>query len=187
MEKVLRIILSVFLVWVLCGSVVPLSEIHNKDVVRQQFEESCGAAALATLINLTDKAQNLSEADVLAKLGNTTDMVSFSALSDAAKELGYESAAYKMTREAFGKVMIPMLVKVEDDPKYPHFIVALNHLGDFVTIFDPSFGRYISTKREFYRIWDLDNQGGYALVLRPKHTEFSSPEFGNRVFFEMRR
>ncbi len=91
-----------------------------------------------------------------------------------------------MTREVFEKLTVPVLVKVEDDPKYPHFIVVLNHVGDFVTIFDPSFGRYISTKREFYRIWDLDN-GGYGLILRPKRTAFAAPSVGSRIFFEIRR
>lgn len=185
MEKVLRFCL--LFVLPLFAAVQPLSDMRNADVVRQQFEESCGAAALATLINLIDKTQKLDEASVLDKLGNTTDMVSFSALSKVAKEFGYENAAYKMTREVFEKLTVPVLVKVEDDPKYPHFIIVLNHVGDFVTIFDPSFGRYISTKREFYRIWDLDTQGGYALILLPKHTAFSAPYVGSRIFFEIRR
>ena len=185
MEKVLRFCCLLF-VLPLFAAVQPLSDMRNADVVRQQFEESCGAAALATLINMIDAGQKLDEASVLDKLGNTTDMVSFSALSKAASELGYENAAYKMTREVFEKLTVPLLVKVEDDPKYPHFIVVLNHVGDFVTIFDPSFGRYVSTKREFYRIWDLDN-GGYGLILRPKRTAFAAPSVGSRIFFEMRR
>ena len=79
MEKVLRFCL--LFVLPLFASVQPLSDMRNADVVRQQFEESCGAAALATLINMIDAGQKLDEASVLDKLGNTTDMVSFSALS----------------------------------------------------------------------------------------------------------
>lgn len=49
-----------------------------------------------------------------------------------------------MDRNLFDKLNIPVLVKVENDPRYPHFVVAINHKGDFITILDPSFGEYIS-------------------------------------------
>ena len=98
-----------------------------------------------------------------------TDMVSFKQLQDAAAKLGYESKGYQISRELLNKLNIPVLVKIENDPRYPHFVVVINHPGDFITVLDPSFGKYISSKNEFYSVWDKNNQGGYALILAPNN------------------
>ena len=42
-------------------------EIRNKNVVRQNYEESCGAASIATILNLID-VKRYSENDILQKL-----------------------------------------------------------------------------------------------------------------------
>ncbi|KAB0577438.1 peptidase C39, partial [Campylobacter volucris] len=38
----------------------------------------------------------------------------------------------------------------------------------YLQVFDPSYGEYISSKREFFSIWDRYNKGGYALIVAPK-------------------
>ena len=76
-------------------------------------------------------------------------MVSFKQLQDVAAKLGYESKGYQISREPLNKLNIPVLVKIENDPRYPHFVVVINHPGDFITVLDPSFGKYISSKNEF--------------------------------------
>lgn len=148
-------------------------ELRSQSVVRQTYEESCGAASIATLINNLD-FKNISEKDTLEQMrGNNkdlnTDMVSFKQLQDAAAKLGYESKGYQISRELLNKLNIPVLVRIENDPRYPHFVVVINHPGDFITVLDPSFGKYISSKNEFYSVWDKNNQGGYALILAPNN------------------
>lgn len=61
-----------------------------------------------------------------------------------------------------------MLVKIENDPRFPHFVVIINHKGNYLQIFDPNYGEYISSKKEFYSIWDRDKKGGYALIIAPQ-------------------
>lgn len=98
-----------------------------------------------------------------------TDMVSFADLSDAVKKLGYESNSYQINRENLDKLVnIPMLVKIEDDPRFPHFVVIINHKGNYLQVLDPSHGEYISSKSQFFSIWDRYNKGGYALIVAPK-------------------
>lgn len=148
-------------------------EMRNKNVIRQSYEESCGAASLATLINNLD-FKNLSEKDTLEHMQEkgkslSTDMVNFKQLQDAATKLGYESNGYQINQELLNKLNIPVIVKIENDPRYPHFVVIINHPGDFITILDPNFGKYVSSKQEFYSIWDKHNKGGYMLVLAPKN------------------
>ncbi|WP_270985734.1 C39 family peptidase [Campylobacter helveticus] len=174
MEKILKIVLVMTLLPLFLKAefvVKSYQEIKNEKVIRQNYEESCGAASLATLINILDDS-NLTELDLLKAMSGQqlyTDMVSFADLNDAVKKLGYESKAYKIDKEILKKLVnVPMLVKIEDDPRFPHFVVIINHKGNYLQIFDPSYGEYISSKREFYSVWDRYKKGGFALIINPK-------------------
>ncbi|WP_104721602.1 cysteine peptidase family C39 domain-containing protein [Helicobacter mesocricetorum] len=146
-------------------------EIKNQRVVRQTYEQSCGASSLATLINLIDN-QKLNELEVLKIMSEKelyTDMVSFADLEEVIKKLDFKSDSFRIDQRVLDKLTnIPLLVKIEDDPRFPHFVVIINHQGDFIQVLDPSYGEYISSKREFYSIWDRENKGGFTLVVMPK-------------------
>ena len=146
-------------------------EIKNQRVVRQTYEESCGAAGLATLLNLLED-KNFNELEMIKLMSESkmnTDRVSFADLGEAVQKLGFSSNAYLIQRELLDKFLhIPILVKIENDPRYPHFVVIINYNGNYLQVFDPSFGEYISSKRQFFSIWDRDKKGGYALVVAPQ-------------------
>ncbi|MDE7173270.1 MAG: peptidase C39, partial [Helicobacter sp.] len=133
MEKVLRFFLFslCFLPLFADFAVKSFQELRNQNLVRQSYEESCGAASLATLIRLID-FKRVDELEVLeyftkdSKGNINTDMVSFLELQKAAQKMGYKSASYQMDREALEKIQIPLLVKIEDDPRFPHFVVIIN-------------------------------------------------------------
>ncbi|EAL3991440.1 peptidase C39, partial [Campylobacter upsaliensis] len=174
MEKILKIVLIMTLLPLFLKAefvVKSYQEIKNEKVIRQNYEESCGAASLATLINILDDS-NLTELDLLKAMSGQqlyTDMVSFADLNDAVKKLGFQSKSYKIDRKILESIMsVPILVKIEDDPRFPHFVVIINHKGNYLQIFDPSYGEYISSKREFYSVWDRYNKGGFALIINPK-------------------
>lgn len=174
MEKILTIFL-LFIFTPLCLKaefvVKSYQELKNEGVIRQNYEQSCGASSIATIVNLIDD-QNLSEFDVLKLMSEQelqTDMVSFADLETVLSKLGYENKSYKINKENLDKLVnIPMIVKIEDDPRFPHFIVLIKHKGDFLEILDPSHGRYISSKREFLRLWDKEGKGGFALLVKAK-------------------
>ena len=162
-------------------------EIKNAHTIRQSYEASCGAASMATILNLIDK-QNFAEMDmikVLSKKELHTDMVSFADLEDALKSLKYEAKSYKIDRNILEHLKTPILVKIEDDPRFPHFVVLINYDGDYLVILDPSHGEYIASKSQFYSLWDRDKKGGYALLIKPK-LEFQREKinFPNKIFFE---
>ncbi|EAL5620512.1 cysteine peptidase family C39 domain-containing protein [Campylobacter upsaliensis] len=174
MEKILKIVLVMTLLPLFLKAefvVKSYQEIKNEKVIRQNYEESCGAASLATLINILDDS-NLTELDLLKAMSGQqlyTDMVSFADLNDAVKKLGFQSKSYKIDRKILESIMsVPILVKIEDDPRFPHFVVIINHKGNYLQILDPSYGEYISSKREFYSVWDRYNKGGFALIINPK-------------------
>ncbi|EEA8818887.1 peptidase C39 [Campylobacter upsaliensis] len=174
MEKILKIVLIMTLLPLFLKAefvVKSYQEIKNEKVIRQNYEESCGAASLATLINILDDS-NLTELDLLKAMSGQqlyTDMVSFADLNDAVKKLGFQSKSYKIDRKILESIMsVPILVKIEDDPRFPHFVVIINHKGNYLQILDPSYGEYISSKREFYSVWDRYKKGGFALIINPK-------------------
>ncbi|EAH5675897.1 peptidase C39 [Campylobacter upsaliensis] len=174
MEKILKIVLVMTLLPLFLKAefvVKSYQEIKNEKVIRQNYEESCGAASLATLINILDDS-NLTELDLLKAMSGQqlyTDMVSFADLNDAVKKLGFQSKSYKIDRKILESIIsVPILVKIEDDPRFPHFVVIINHKGNYLQILDPSYGEYISSKREFYSVWDRYNKGGFALIINPK-------------------
>ncbi|EAI8515430.1 C39 family peptidase [Campylobacter upsaliensis] len=174
MEKILKIVLVMTLLPLFLKAefvVKSYQEIKNEKVIRQNYEESCGAASLATLINILDDS-NLTELDLLKAMSGQqlyTDMVSFADLNDAVKKLGFQSKSYKIDRKILESIIsVPILVKIEDDPRFPHFVVIINHKGNYLQILDPSYGEYISSKREFYSVWDRYKKGGFALIINPK-------------------
>ncbi|EAJ7129097.1 cysteine peptidase family C39 domain-containing protein [Campylobacter upsaliensis] len=174
MEKILKIVLIMTLLPLFLKAefvVKSYQEIKNEKVIRQNYEESCGAASLATLINILDDS-NLTELDLLKAMSGQqlyTDMVSFADLNDAVKKLGFQSKSYKIDRKILESIIsVPILVKIEDDPRFPHFVVIINHKGNYLQILDPSYGEYISSKREFYSVWDRYKKGGFALIINPK-------------------
>ena len=79
-------------------------------------------------------------------------MVSFLQLKQAAAKLSYDSEGYQLDRVTFEKINLPVLINIENDPRFPHFVVVINHQGDFITILVPSYGKYISSKEQFYNI-----------------------------------
>ncbi|EMV9620222.1 C39 family peptidase, partial [Campylobacter coli] len=128
MEKILKILLFLPILtlstkaeWV----VKSYQEIKNERVIRQTYEQSCGASSLATLLNILDDQKKFDELELLKIMSGQelyTDMVSFADLNDAVKKLGFQSNSYQINRENLDKLVnIPMLVKIEDDPRFPHF------------------------------------------------------------------
>lgn len=154
-----------------------VQELRNAHFVRQNYEESCGAASLANLINFFSLRQ-FDEQAILHFLEQKTDMLSFAELKTASLKMGFESEGFILKREHFDEIKTPLLVKVENDPRFPHFVVVLNYKGDFARILDPNFGIYWALKEQFFSIWDKNKQGGYVLIVLPKDFKgFKMKEF----------
>lgn len=149
MEKILKILLFLPILalstkaeWV----VKSYQEIKNERVIRQTYEQSCGASSLATLLNILDDQKKFDELELLKIMSGQelyTDMVSFADLNDAVKKLGFQSNSYQINRENLDKLVnIPMLVKIEDDPRFPHFVIIINHKGNYLQVLDQPWRIY---------------------------------------------
>ncbi|WP_299546066.1 cysteine peptidase family C39 domain-containing protein [uncultured Helicobacter sp.] len=143
------------------------------------------SSALATLFNFFGLKQ-FSEQEILTFLNHNTDMLSFKDLQEVAQKIGYTTKGFLITREILEKTTYPLLVRIENDPRFPHFVVVINYKGDFIKIYDPNFGIYISSKKEFYSIWDTNNKGGYALIIAKENVLPNIKELilPNQIFFK---
>lgn len=145
-------------------------------VVRQQYDFSCGSAALATLL-LYHYELPRSEADVFTGMWREGDQprirqVGFSLL-DMKRYLAENSLkadGYRVSLDSIGQRGLPgiALITVKG---YRHFVVVKGVSADRVLIGDPSLGLKSMNRAEFQRVWN-----GIYFVLT------SSLEVGQRNF-----
>ena len=141
------------------GPVRSLLEIRQENVIVQQWDVSCGAAALATLL-----AHHLGEpvsekAVAQAMLGKTDPLrvkvrggFSLLDLKRYASARGFQADGYSdMTLADLAKLG-PAIVPVVLD-RYPHFVVFRALSGDRVLIADPAYGNRSVEVEVFEKAW----------------------------------
>ncbi|MFM9977984.1 MAG: C39 family peptidase [Sphingomonadaceae bacterium] len=145
-------------------------------VVRQQYDFSCGSAALATLLQYHYGLPR-SESDVFLGMWREGDQaqirrVGFSLLDMKRylAENGLRSEGYRVSLDAIAKRRLPgvTLVTIKG---YRHFVVVKGVTDDEVLVGDPSLGLRKMPRSDFETAWN-----GVYFVLN------SSPEVGQRNF-----
>lgn len=138
----------------------PTSEGGDK-VVRQQWDFSCGAAALATILTF-QHSDAVTEADVIRGLldGTTLERVrqrggfSLLELKRYAQSRGYEAEGYGdltlADLTALGPSIVPLHLAYGD-----HFVVFRGVEGARVLLADPDEGTRVMMRADFERVWML--------------------------------
>ncbi len=139
-----------------------LYEIRSESTIRQQYEESCGAAAFATLLSLY--GNKVSEQDII-KEANSSDMLSFSQLSNIALKYNLKANGYKVDLKTFEKIKLPFIARVEQQENLQHFVVVQNYDGDFIKVYDSNIGTFWILRNSFYK--DFNRAGNYILIVAP--------------------
>jgi predicted double-glycine peptidase len=151
--------------------------LRDENVVKQGFDYSCGAGALATLLTygVGDQA---SEAEILMQLMNSLpkdqeklkkkEGFSLADLQKVALLRGHKSAGFRMLPEYLSKLKGPVIVFIQ--PRgYKHFAVLRGIKGDRVFLADPSLGNVRMPGYRFLDEW-LDEKGkGIIFVVEAKH------------------
>ena len=136
-----------------------LLEIRQANVVIQQWEASCGAAALATLLTY-HHGDPVSERTVAqAMLGKTDPLrvklrrgFSLLDLKRYAEARGFQAEGYAGMSLADLVELGPAIVAVNLDG-YPHFVVFRARSGERVLIADPAFGNRSVEVEVFEKAW----------------------------------
>lgn len=136
-----------------------LLEIRQANVIVQQWDVSCGAAALATLLTYHHGDPVTEKAVAQALLGKTDPLrvkvrggFSLLDLKRYASARGFQADGYTGVTLADLEKMGPAIVPVVLD-RYPHFVVFRARSGDRVLIADPAYGNRSVEVEVFEKAW----------------------------------
>ncbi|MBB3006800.1 hypothetical protein C7414_109151 [Cupriavidus alkaliphilus] len=139
--------------------VTSIREARFKSTIRQQFDFSCGSAAVATLltyqyghpINEATVFQNMylngDQQKIRAEGFSLLDMKRFLAA------LGYEADGFELPLSKLEETQVPAIVLIVENG-YHHFVVVKGVKGNRVLVGDPARGTRAMSREQFERIWD---------------------------------
>ncbi len=140
-------------------NIVSLREAKFTNLITQQTDFSCGAAALATILRHV-YGRDLGEADVLTgmmRIANpeVVKEQGFSLLDikNYVETIGLRGRGYRLTAEQLAQVKIPVIVLL-DIKGYKHFVVVKKTTPEKVYIADPALGNKVMTREEFVAGWN---------------------------------
>lgn len=134
-------------------------EIPFRSVVRQQYDFSCGSAAVATLLTYHyDRPTPEREAFAqMWKAGNQDairevgfSMFDMKAYLDA---IGYRAEGYRLSVDQLAKFSRPSIVLL-DLKGFKHFVVVKGVSGDRILVGDPMLGLNQYSHEDFAKIWN---------------------------------
>jgi len=139
--------------------VTSMKDIPFRTVVRQQYDYSCGSAALATLLHYHYNMP-VTEAEVFKSMYAKGDQakirkVGFSLLDIKSylASRGFQADGYKMTFDQLVKINRPAIAVVTART-YRHFVVVKGARNGKVLIGDPAGGLRTYSNAEFSQIWN---------------------------------
>lgn len=140
-------------------NVVSWRDLPFRTVVRQQYDFSCGSAALATLLHYHYGIE-VTETDVFKEMYAKGDQakirqVGFSLLDMKRylAERGFKADGFRMTFEAYLKTETPAIALI-DENNYKHFVVIKGVSGGNVLIGDPALGLKTYPRADFLKMWN---------------------------------
>ena len=154
-----------------------LQEAKFAQVVRQQYDFSCGSAALATLLTFhydreTDEQAAfgamfaVGDKEKIAEAGfSLLDMKTY------LESIGYEADGYVATLDTLENAGVPAIALI-DYRGYRHFVVVKGIQGKEVLIGDPALGIKVMSRAAFETLWD----NGVLFIIKNK------PEVGQQNF-----
>ncbi|CAM2142132.1 Peptidase C39 [Pararobbsia alpina] len=143
----------------LVKSVKSIRDIRYQNIHTQQFDYSCGSAALATLLDygygikipeteLIQRMMVFSTPEVVEKNGfSMLDMKKF------VETIGLRGRGFRVNVDALYKLQIPVMVLMDIDG-YQHFVIVKHAEDQRIFIADPALGNRIVLESDFVKSWN---------------------------------
>jgi predicted double-glycine peptidase len=153
-----------------------MKDLRDRNVVKQRFDFSCGAAALATLLHY-GFGERVTEGEVLdglfdlpsdaEKADRRRTGFSLLDLQRVAQARDYMAEGFRLTPAQLSMLDAPVIVFIE--PRgYRHFAVLRGIRGDRVYLADPSRGNIRMPAYTFLDSWLQDDGRGIIFAVEPK-------------------
>lgn len=138
---------------------VSLKEARFRTTIRQQFDFSCGSAAVATLLTY-QYGYPVTEQEVFQEMYTHGNQLKIQhegfSLLDMKRFLearGFMADGYELPLSKLEETQVPAIVLVIENG-YHHFVVVKGVRGNRVLVGDPALGTRALTREHFERIWD---------------------------------
>jgi len=158
-----------------------IKDVRDQSIVKQGFDYSCGAGALATLLTygLGDIA---SEEEILVQLFGylskdeeafkKKEGLSLLDLQRIAQERGHEAHGFRLAPEYLAKLKRPVIVFIRPNG-YEHFSVLKGIRNDRVYLADPALGNVRMPIYKFLDMWLDTNGKGIIFVVERKDGQWA--------------
>lgn len=159
--------------------VISYAEIPFRTVIRQQFDYSCGSAALATLLHY-QYGLSTNEAQVFKAMYAVGDQASIQKLGFSLLDMktylasiGYQADGYRVSLAQLEQIAIPAIALIQIG-SYKHFVVIKGVVGDHVLVGDPALGLREFSAGDFRKVWN-----GIAFLVRRPPPGAAAPVFNS--------
>ena len=153
-----------------------MKDLRDEKLVKQRFDYSCGAAALATILRY-GFGDEVTEREILLELFDLLpedekglrrkEGFSLLDLQHVAQARGYKAQGFRLEPQYLAKLGGPVIVFIE--PRgYKHFAVLRGVRGDRVYLADPSRGNIRMPAYTFLESWLQEGGKGIIFVVEPK-------------------
>jgi predicted double-glycine peptidase len=166
--------------------VMSLKEKRWTNVVRQQYDFSCGSAAVATLLTYHYETP-IEEARVFEEMFVRGDQPKIQAegfsLLDMKQFLdrrGLKSDGFRMTLDKLADIGVPAIVLINTGG-YRHFVVVKGIEANRILVADPAFGTTIWPRDRFEAAW-----GGGIILAAREGIDVAQAHFGDIPDWEIR-
>lgn len=136
-----------------------MAERKFETVVRQQFDFSCGSAALATLLT-HHYGRDVSETDAFEKMWEVGEQDRIRELGFSLLEMkrylgesGLQADGFRLTLDRVQEIGVPGIALI-DVRGYKHFVVIKGITDRHVLIGDSSAGVHSKSRKQFEKQWD---------------------------------
>ncbi|MGD9968668.1 MAG: C39 family peptidase [Hyphomonadaceae bacterium] len=158
-------------------AVVSWRDIPFRTVVRQQYDYSCGSAAVATLLRF-HYGLPINEGEVFQSMYERGDQarireVGFSMLDMRSylETRGFSADGLRLSLDRLAELQVPAIALITHND-YRHFVVVKGISADRVLVGDPTFGLQSYSREEFQRIWN-----GVVLAIRTPPAGWPAPAY----------
>jgi hypothetical protein len=143
--------------------VKPHSEFKWQNVVRQQYDFSCGSAAVSTILKYYLGEDQINELDAMRGMlrhGERQKIIQrqgFSLLDMKryVNFLGYQGNGFRASLSDLQGLDRPVIIPIEYGG-FKHFVVLRDFIQGRAIIADPAFGNISLTQMKFEQIWEPD-------------------------------